>query len=77
MYYFWDGRLVTRGDIDTFEVDNITRKFFLVNYGSVEIVNKILRDDIWVVKVLVTSFGKESSRTLSIESKTGRIINCE
>jgi len=64
-------------EIDADKVDDIARQFFQLNYTMVDIVNKALRDDIWFVKVLVTSFGKESSRMLSIESETGRIISCE
>jgi len=64
-------------EIDADKVDDIARQFFQLNYTMVDIVNKTLRDDIWFVKALVTSFGKESSRMLSIESETGRIISCE
>jgi len=64
-------------DIDGFEVDRITRKFFQLHYNSVDIVSKILQDDIWIVKVFLFSFGQNLSRVLSIESKTGRILNCE
>ena len=64
-------------EIDANKIDDIARKFFLPNYTMVDIVNKTLRDEIWFVKVFVTSFGKQSNRMLSIESKTGRIVSCE
>jgi hypothetical protein len=63
--------------IDSNEVEVITRNFFAVNFTSVEILDKTLQDEIWFVKVLLTSFGAKSDKTLSIESKTGRVISCE
>ena len=63
--------------IDSDKVDDIALKFFKQSYSSVDITNKTLRDDIWFVKVFVSSFGKQSNRILSIESKTGKIISCE
>ena len=63
--------------IDADKVDMIANKFFEQSYSYFNIVSKILRDDIWLVKVLLISFGQQSSRMLSIESKTGRIISCE
>ena len=68
---------ITLVEIDADKVDDIARKFFQLNYTMVDIVNKTLREDVWFVKVFVTSFGKQSNRMLSIESKTGRIISCE
>jgi len=70
-------RIITLKDIDADEVNVITEKFFRQNYSSVDIVNKILKNDIWIVKVFVSSFGQQSNRILSIESRTGRIISCE
>ena len=63
--------------IDADKVDDIALKFFKQSYSSVDIMNKTLRDDIWFVKVFVSSFGKQSNRMLSIGSKTGKIISCE
>jgi hypothetical protein len=63
--------------IEDGNVDDIAKRFFLQNYTYVDIVNKTLQDDIWIVKVLVTSFGQQSNRILSIESETGKIISCE
>jgi len=68
---------ITLVEIDADKIDDIARKFFQLNYTMVDIVNKTFREDVWFVKVLVSSFGKQSSRMLSIESKTGRIISCE
>ena len=68
---------ITLEAIDADKVDDIAIKFFKQSYSYVDIVNKILRDDIWFVKVFVSSFGQQSSRTISIESKTGKIISCE
>ena len=68
---------ITLVEIDADKVDDIARKFFQLNYTMVDIVNKTLREDVWFVKVFVSSFGKQSNRMLSIESKTGRIISCE
>jgi len=59
------------------EAVGITRKFFQLNYSSVDITDKVLREDIWFVKASLSLFGQHSSRTLSIESRTGRIISCE
>jgi len=63
--------------IDDGNVDEIAKRFFLQNYTYVDIVNKTLQDDIWIVKVFVTSFGQQSGRILAIDSKTGRIISCK
>ena len=71
------GMGITPHDIDSDKVDDIALKFFKQSYSSVDIINKTLRDDIWFVKVFVSSFGKQSNRMLSIESKTGKIISCE
>ena len=68
---------ITLVEIDADKVDDIALKFFKQSYSSVDIMNKTLRDDIWFVKVFVSSFGKQSNRILSIESKTGKIISCE
>ena len=59
------------------KVDDIALKFFKQSYSSVDIMNKTLREDIWFMKVFVSSFGKQSNRMLSIGSKTGKIISCE
>ena len=67
----------TLKDIDTDQVEKITSKFFEQSYTYFNIVSKILRDNIWTVKVAVNSFGKQSSRVLSIDCETGRIISCE
>ena len=63
--------------IDADKVDDIALKFFKQSYSSVDIMNKTLKNDVWTVKVFVSSFNVQSSRILSIESKTGRIISCE
>lgn len=70
------GMDITLG-IDADNVADIAKRFFLQNYTYVDIVNKTLQDDIWIVKVFVTSFGQQSSRMLSIDSETGKIISCE
>ena len=63
--------------IDAGNVDDLAKRFFLQNYTYVDIVSKILRNDIWYIEVSLTSFGQKSTRTLSIDSKTGKIISCE
>ncbi|HYL67341.1 MAG TPA: hypothetical protein VEU72_09375 [Nitrosopumilaceae archaeon] len=63
--------------IDADKVSDIATKFFRQSYSSIEIMDKTLKNEIWVVKVFVSSFNQQSHRTLSIESKTGRIISCE
>jgi hypothetical protein len=62
--------------IEADKVEKIANKFFEQNYCYFNIVSKILRDDIWIVEVVLTSFGQQSSRSLSIESKTDRIVSC-
>ena len=63
--------------IDADKVDDIALNFFKQSHSSVDIINKTFRDDIWFVKVFVSSFGRQSNRMLSIGSKTGKIISCE
>jgi hypothetical protein len=74
-YDKWMG--VAFKNIDDSKVDEIATKFFQQNYSSIDIQDKILKNDIWIVKALVSSFGQQSIRTLSIETKYGRIIGCE
>jgi len=68
---------ITLKVIDDTRVEHITTKFFKQNYSSIDIVNKILKNDIWIVKVSANSFGQQLIRTLAIDSKTGSIISCK
>ena len=70
------GKLLSES-VDADKVDDIAIKFFKQNHSSVAVMNKALKNDVWTVKVFVSSFNVQSSRILSIESKTGRIISCE
>ena len=63
--------------IDANVVDNIAKNFFQQSCSRINVTNKSLLEGVWFVKVLVISFGKESSKTLAIESKTGRVISVE
>jgi len=55
----------------------IAREFFKQGFHPFEIVNTVLQNDTWLVRGNVTIFGKQSSRILTIDSKTGSIISCE
>ncbi len=57
------------------EIEEIARKFFQFNFTSCNIVKATLEDNRWYVKASVTLYEKQSSRTLVIDSKTGRIIS--
>jgi hypothetical protein len=70
------GKLLSES-IDADKAGDIATKFFKQSYSSVDVMEKTLKNDVWTVKVFVSSFNQQSSRTLSIESRTGRIISCE
>jgi hypothetical protein len=61
--------------MDSDQIDKLTIKFFQRNNNSVNVLSKILQDDIWSVKVRIISFGHQLNRTLLIKSTTGRIIS--
>jgi hypothetical protein len=52
-------------------------KFFQYNYSDCNIVNTALQNNTWYVKANVTLFGKQSSKMLVIDAKTGRIVSCK
>jgi len=58
-------------------VKEIATTHFKVNFLPFIIKSTILEDQTWLVKGVVTSYGKESGRTLRIDSKTGNIIKVE
>jgi hypothetical protein len=60
---------------DAPKIEDLVKKFFQYNYGSCVIVSATLQDNTWSVKVNVTVFGNQSSKTLTIDSKTGKIIS--
>ena len=64
-----------RGDAD--RIEDIARKFFQQNYSACSIESTAFQNNTWYVKVAVTLFGQNYSRTLTIDPKTGRIISCE
>ena len=63
--------------IDSDKAVVIAKEFFQFNYSTFNIENIVLQNGTWLVKGNVTTFGKQSSRILAIDSKTGRIISCE
>ena len=63
--------------IDSDKAVVIAREFFKQGFAPFELVNTVLQNGTWLVKGNVTSFGKQSSRILTIDSETGRIITCE
>ena len=62
---------------DADKVVDITKKFFKYNYSACRIDGTTLQNNTWSVKVSVTLFGQHSSKTLVIDSKTGKIISCK
>jgi len=62
---------------DAGKVENIAKEFFEYNYSACRIESAILQNNTWSVKVTVTLFGQHSSKTLTIDSKTGNIISCK
>jgi len=58
-------------------VKEIARIHFKNNFVPFTINSTILENQTWLVKGFVTLFGKESGRTLRIDSKTGNIIKVE
>src|SRR6267143_2431502 len=63
--------------IDSDKAGVIAKEFFQFNYSTFNIENTTLQNGTWLVKGNVTTFGKQSSRILTIDSKTGSIISCE
>ena len=64
-------------DIDADEAVVIARKFFAQSFDGFELGNIFLQGGDWFVKGRVISFGLQSDRILTINSKTGKIINCQ
>jgi len=71
------GDKIIQEEIDANVVDNIAKNFFQQSCSRINVTDKSLQEGVWFVTVLVSSFGKESSKTLVIESKTGRVISAE
>jgi len=63
--------------IDSDKAVVIAREFFKQSFAPFEIVNTVLQNGTWFVKGTVTSFGKQSSRILTIDAKTGKIVDVE
>jgi len=63
--------------IDSDKAVVIAREFFQFNYSTFNIENTTLQNGTWLVKGHVITFGKQSSKILAIDSKTGRILSCE
>jgi len=63
-------------DIDSNQAVFIAREFFKQSFYPFEVVDTVLQDSTWLVRGLVTLFGVQSDRMLTIDSKTGRIISC-
>ena len=63
--------------IDSDKAVVIAREFFKQGFAPFEIVNTVHQNGTWLVKGHVTSFGKQSSRILTIDSKTGKIVDVE
>jgi hypothetical protein len=55
----------------------IAREFFKQNFAHFDIAETVLQNGTWLVKGRVTSFGIQSNRLLTIDSKTGGIVSCE
>jgi hypothetical protein len=62
---------------DILRIEQIARKSFQYNYSSYFIENTTLQNNTWIVKGTVTLFTKQSSKTLVIDAKTGKIITCK
>ena len=58
-------------------VEEIARIHFKSNFLPFNIRSTILENQTWLVKGVVLLYGKESGRTLRIDSKTGNIIKVE
>jgi len=61
-------------NVDT--VKDMAVNFFKQNYTVIDVQDAVLKKGVWVVKVVVSTFGKQSDHHLSIESQTGKIISC-
>ncbi len=61
----------------TDRVKEIATTHFKTHFLPFIIKSTILEDQTWLVKGVVTSYGKESGRTLRIDSKTGNVIKVE
>ena len=62
---------------DAYKVEDIARTYFKQSFTTFSIVNTVRQDSTWFVKGFVTSFGKQSTRILAIDCKTGNIISCK
>ncbi|TLX80396.1 MAG: hypothetical protein E6L00_07660 [Thaumarchaeota archaeon] len=63
--------------IDSDKAVVIAIEFFQFNYSTFNIESTTLQNNTWFVKGTVTLFGKQSSRILTIDSKTGKIVDVE
>ena len=61
----------------TDRVKEIATTHFKNNFLPFIIKSTILENQTWLVKGVITSYGKESGRTLRIDSKTGNVIKVE
>jgi hypothetical protein len=63
--------------IDAEKAVVIAREFFKHGFAPFDIVNTVHQNGTWLVKGSVTIYGVHSDRILAIDSKTGKIVNCE
>ena len=63
--------------IDADKAVVIAREFFKHGFAPFNIENTVLENGTWLVKGHVISFGLQSDRILIIDSKTGKIVNCQ
>ena len=63
--------------IDSDKAVVIAREFFKHGFAPFDIVNTVHQNGTWLVKGNVITFGKQSSKILAIDSKTGKIISCD
>jgi len=61
----------------TDRVKEIATTHFKNNFLPFTIRSAILENQTWLVKGVITSYGKESGRILRIDSKTGNIIKID
>lgn len=65
---------VVNHDIDSKKAKDIAIRYLEQHHSVIEATDAILKDSVWTVTVLTSSFGKQT-RKIRIDAKTGRILS--
>ena len=59
------------------QAEEIAKDFLSQSYSVIKIGKSELVDQIWIVEILVSSYGKDLTKKVKISNKTGHIMGFE